>query len=608
MKIHTGPIFKLGIIVFGTKNILEYSSMAFSLLSTYAEYHGYDLVIYDENHLPETLRGNTTDARWNKIYLLWEALDPQHGIGRLWDYAVWMDADAVILNPSFRWEQIIRNTTKTSAQIWVSAEHEGSTTRINSGVILVRNSRWTRSFLWQWWTTANRVLYSDQEQFDLMYTSLLKTHSLGDSMSLRAPITEYIDILPPATMNSNPPAMVRQGVHDNVLHLMGEHDRYRARVFSHGARTLCDWVTNASARLDEALGATHQLGMHQPHLLLWTVDFYYEESLTLLHSYRDRVNRGIPQSLQRTRSLSNSVHHFAHAIETLYEQRLIDNAGVGVQERDVLRADAGPAIVSRFVEDVLMVQRARAWEVLSLNGNSSSPSPTTAVFYETLWIATLLRHSVYELLVANSRLSSQNQSACVDITSDQLELWKATAEAGQNLIHAWYFPELHPSRRKLLLADEVFGWLHGSIRRCCHHQQAMAVDIMIAQLHVDIGWMLLRYPETTAAVMRQRRAWLVDPMALPEFSSRTNASDYSHSLSLTSVQYTKLALVHCKEALRLLTVPWEEKEESIAEIAGKHLLAHPYQCLLHAHRSPGGSVYEGKLYEQQWRSLQLSSF
>lgn len=55
-------------------------------------------------------------------------------------------------------------------------EHAGSTTLINSGSILIKNSVWSRSFLKLWWDYEDRRLYSDQEQFDLVYQQLKLTN------------------------------------------------------------------------------------------------------------------------------------------------------------------------------------------------------------------------------------------------------------------------------------------------------------------------------------------------------------------------------------------------------------------------------------------------
>lgn len=96
-------------------------------------------------------------------------------------------------------------------------EHAGSSTLINSGCVLVRNSRWARTFLSEWWRFADRTLFSDQEQFDLVYESRRRyAEAAGDERSF----LDKIVILPPDKLNSDPPAMILQKPYNAVLHLM----------------------------------------------------------------------------------------------------------------------------------------------------------------------------------------------------------------------------------------------------------------------------------------------------------------------------------------------------------------------------------------------------
>ncbi len=77
---------------------------------------------------------------------------------------------------------------------------------------MVRNSDFSRAFLSEWWSFADRVLYSDQEQFDQLY----KSRSIADDALLR----ERVVILAPDALNSDPPAMTQQKDFNQVLHLM----------------------------------------------------------------------------------------------------------------------------------------------------------------------------------------------------------------------------------------------------------------------------------------------------------------------------------------------------------------------------------------------------
>ncbi len=64
----------------------------------------------------------------------------------------------------------------------------------------------------------------------------------------------------------------------------------------------------AAARLSPQLTVT------QPNLLKWTLQTYSLEAKILLDAYKPGAAKGL-HSLGATRDLSNSVHHFAHALE-----------------------------------------------------------------------------------------------------------------------------------------------------------------------------------------------------------------------------------------------------------------------------------------------------
>ena len=49
-----------------------------------------------------------------------------------------------------------------NAHVIVSAEHAGSSTLINSGGVILKNSDWARNFVQKWWTYQDRRLFSDQ--------------------------------------------------------------------------------------------------------------------------------------------------------------------------------------------------------------------------------------------------------------------------------------------------------------------------------------------------------------------------------------------------------------------------------------------------------------
>jgi hypothetical protein len=80
---------------------------------------------------------------------------------------------------------------------------------------VVRNTKWGRQFLNDWWDHADRSLYSDQEQFDLLYE-----HRRRMALPNERSFTDHVAILPPDAINSDPPAMTQQKPGSQVLHLM----------------------------------------------------------------------------------------------------------------------------------------------------------------------------------------------------------------------------------------------------------------------------------------------------------------------------------------------------------------------------------------------------
>ncbi len=158
-----GPSLGVGIVTYATRDIWNYSAYSFAVNQAYAEHNGYTFLHLDESSANYEPR----DARWNKIKILEDALDPNTGWGRDLQYLMWVDADLIVLDMGLRLERVAADHPE--ADILISAENAGSSTLVNSGSILVKNTLFARRFLHKWWTHADRRLYSDQEQFDMLY-------------------------------------------------------------------------------------------------------------------------------------------------------------------------------------------------------------------------------------------------------------------------------------------------------------------------------------------------------------------------------------------------------------------------------------------------------
>ena len=293
-----GPSLGVAMVTYATPDIWDYTAFSLAINEVYAEHNGYIMRHLD----PSTSDYDKKDARWNKVKILEEALDPDTGWARDLNFVMWVDADLVVMDMGLRLEKVAAEYPH--AHILLSAEHAGSSTLMNSGAVVVRNSEWSRKFLKAWWEYGDRNLFSDQEQFDLLY----KAHVLDWDLE------KYVAVLPPDALNSDPPAMTQQKPHNQVLHLMGEHTAFRVKVFSSGFKELCRHMQAAAAPRPASAAVKPQLTMTRDNLWKWTIEEYSVEAKRLMAEYAPGAEQGV-HTLKASRRLSNSVHHYAHAME-----------------------------------------------------------------------------------------------------------------------------------------------------------------------------------------------------------------------------------------------------------------------------------------------------
>lgn len=151
------------------------------------------------------------------------------------------DADAIILDFSLRAEELL--SLYPEAHLIASADIRMGL--INTGVLLLRNTAWTRRFISEWWSGPYRYNDSDesyrtrqrdwrssqcdQDAFDRLYSH----YSLSENSNVdrENAISVRVKVLPMDALNSHPPATLHHQPHAPVLHLMGETSEMRRRVF-----------------------------------------------------------------------------------------------------------------------------------------------------------------------------------------------------------------------------------------------------------------------------------------------------------------------------------------------------------------------------------------
>jgi hypothetical protein len=108
----------------------------------YAMKHGYS--VFDGSHLIETSR----PPAWTKIRALQHLLDEE-----ACDWGVWLDADTVIMNSDIKIESFL--PADDSHDFLVGSDDRGG--GHNSGVMLFRNTLWSKQFLDHWWNMKSYV-------------------------------------------------------------------------------------------------------------------------------------------------------------------------------------------------------------------------------------------------------------------------------------------------------------------------------------------------------------------------------------------------------------------------------------------------------------------
>jgi len=125
------------------RNFDQVGVMSVQNKQAYAARHGY--TFFDGSHLLYAGR----PPAWSKILVMQHLLQ-QTGV-QTCDWVMWMDADVVIMNMTIRMESFLPATY----DMLVTSDLPN--TGWNAGVIMVRNSEWSKQFLQDWWNMTSYV-------------------------------------------------------------------------------------------------------------------------------------------------------------------------------------------------------------------------------------------------------------------------------------------------------------------------------------------------------------------------------------------------------------------------------------------------------------------
>lgn len=233
-----------------TAEISNYSAYSTFAKEAYCAYNNYKFIVADGNISSYEPR----DPRWNKVKILSSAIDQNRGFANYSDYVIWLDADLIMLNFSFRFEEVIE--AYPDAHVIISHDADNSKAMMDSGALIVKNSKFSRQFLDKWWGYDSDDLkdhenhhkklvskyyfeHGDQSQLDAVYKWYQKQEQKASQNSKKKKKkSSYskgdinkIAILPSNAFNSKSPACLYQQDSDRVLHLSDEISSLRRLSF-----------------------------------------------------------------------------------------------------------------------------------------------------------------------------------------------------------------------------------------------------------------------------------------------------------------------------------------------------------------------------------------
>ena len=138
---------KIAILQFSTTNVpyLKYSE---EINRKYCESKNYDYIIEKNDEKINRLIEDRSPT-WGKPKIILEHLDN-------YDYILFMDIDAIVCNFEINIEDFIDENYDL-----VAAKDDSHHSLMNAGVLLVKNSEWSKKFMEEWWDSGAYLLGGD---------------------------------------------------------------------------------------------------------------------------------------------------------------------------------------------------------------------------------------------------------------------------------------------------------------------------------------------------------------------------------------------------------------------------------------------------------------
>jgi hypothetical protein len=193
----------------GTQNLAPTSDLSSELNAKYAEIRGYSFYVYKDIMVPKRI------VTWNKVRVV---MDMLNRTGHEW--IMWLDTDAVVTNRSVAVEDIITDAQISSilGTVDLILCNDIGGWEVNTGVMLWRNSNWSREILQQLWNMEHLPHMQGAEQ-----AQLIKLLRLADPKKLHHQIMDQ-------TIFNTHPNVHKEGMF--IIHMMGMSGNQRVEKFT----------------------------------------------------------------------------------------------------------------------------------------------------------------------------------------------------------------------------------------------------------------------------------------------------------------------------------------------------------------------------------------
>jgi len=218
-KVNSNRMITFAIVSYSDSNILDYSTYSYAINTIWSEANGYKFRLYKPN---DDVVYDKYDSRWNKVIIIYDALNEW---AQQYDYIVWMDSDLIIMDLEMRLEYIVYQHKK--ADVIFSKDPRIENGVVNTGMFIIKNTVWSKKFIYDWWYKYDRSQGMDQHIFDKLWYE-----NVND-------IKDHVVLLPFDHINSHFPAWINQKEYNNVLHLAGANNQFRKQSFKLGLDEIC---------------------------------------------------------------------------------------------------------------------------------------------------------------------------------------------------------------------------------------------------------------------------------------------------------------------------------------------------------------------------------